>query len=61
MNFYEQHREAMFEHYLALCRIPGWKPYAWAQVLEMARTNPLHADLPTRIRAAMTEQGDAES
>jgi len=31
----DEARDKMFAHYLALCRIPGAKAYAWQRVKEL--------------------------
>ena len=54
---YSTHVEKQFETYLALCKQPPWKAWAWHQVKDMARKCPdLYGQLPDRIEKAMKQQ-----
>ena len=49
-------RDKMFAHYLALCRIPGAKAYAWQRVKELDEQ-----DLYKGIKDYIVEKMNAQS
>jgi hypothetical protein len=52
----DEARAKMFAHYLALCRIPGAKAYAWQRVKELDKE-----DLYKGIKDYILEQMNAKS
>ena len=52
----DESRQKMFNHYLNLCRVPGFKNHAWQQVKELDNT-----DLYQGIKDYIVEQMNAQS
>jgi len=49
---FNKSRQRIFDHYLMLCKEPGWKDYAWQRVKELDK-EPVYAGIKDYIMEQM--------
>jgi hypothetical protein len=52
MDKFLMSRQRIFDHYLMLCKEPGWKDYAWQRVKELDK-EPVYAGIKDYIMEQM--------